>query len=140
MRYFVDGNNLGHFLFGKKSNEDIYNKTINFLLTKRIPSDTTVVFDGFATLTENEKGRLKVLFSKKRKADEVIIEKISKGDVVVTNDIDLQRKCRLKRAKVLDIHSFMSSTIERKVEDNEKPLKEDDIEGWLKKFSGKNEK
>ncbi len=139
MRYFVDGNNLGHFLFGKKSNEDIYNKTINFLLTRRISSDTTVVFDGFPTLTENEQGILKVHFSKNRKADKVIIEKISNGDVVVTNDIDLQIKCRLKRAKVLDICAFMSQ-IERKAADNEKPQKEDDIEGWLKKFSGKNEK
>lgn len=134
MKYFVDGNNLGLFLFSEKRDEDVRSKVLNFLLKRKIPNGTIVVFDGFGTLAENEKGKLMVVFSKKRKADEVIIQKISKDDIVVTNDRELQIKCRLKRAKVCDLSTFISK-IEIKTKDNEKPLKENDIEGWMKIFS-----
>ncbi len=138
MKYFVDGNNLGLFLFREKSGVDLRSKILNFLLTRKIPNGTTIVFDGFPPLTENEKGKLAVIYSRKRKADEIIIERVKKGDFVVTNDRELQSKCRLKGAKIVDLSAFVSKTEIKRI-DNEKPVKENDIEGWKKVFSKSDE-
>lgn len=138
MRYFIDGNNLGMYLFRVKEEDDVRAKVLNFLLNHKIQKMTTVVFDGFNFCSENEKGLLSVIFSKKRSADEVIVEKICKGDIVITNDRELQSKCRAKGAKVLEIQSFIATT-EPKLPTKEKPDYETDIEGWMKIFKeGKN--
>jgi hypothetical protein len=134
MRYFIDGNNLGMYLFKKNEGADVRAQVLNFLLSRKIPRMTTVVFDGFNFCSENEKGLISVIFSKKRKADEVIIEKVCKGDIVVTNDRELQSKCKIKGAKVWEIAAFISNA-KNKLETKEKPNVETDIEGWMKIFS-----
>ncbi|MGB9598787.1 MAG: NYN domain-containing protein [Minisyncoccales bacterium] len=139
MRYFIDGNNLGLYLYKEKHGCDVRAKVLNFLSSKKIPKMITVVFDGFNFRSENEKGSISIIFSKKRKADEVIIEKICKGDIVVTNDRELQSKCRTKGAIIVEIASFISN-VQSKLETKEKPIYEPDVEGWMKIFSkGKND-
>lgn len=139
MRYFIDGNNLGLYLFREKGVGDVRVKVLNFLISRKIPKMTTVVFDGYNFRSENEKGSVSIIFSKKRKADEVIIERICRGDIIVTNDRELQSRCRTKGAKIVEIASFISNA-ESRLETKEKPIYEPDVEGWMKIFSkGKND-
>lgn len=139
MRYFIDGNNLGLYLFRDEDSGDVRVKVLNFLISRKIPKMTIIVFDGFNFRSENEKGSVSIMFSKKRKADEVITERICRGDIIVTNDRELQSKCRTKGAKIMECASFISNT-ESRLEIKEKPIYEPDVEGWMKIFSkGKND-
>lgn len=135
MRYFVDGNNLAIFLFGKCSRGDIRQKILNYLLRYNLPT-LTIVFDGPSCLNEVRKGKLQVLFSNAKKADDIILHKITREDFVVTNDLILQSKCRLKGAKPISLRDFINN-LKPKVVEGEKPNSVSDIEEWLEIFSGK---
>lgn len=134
MRCYIDGNNLALFIFGKNEKTDIRTKLLNHLLRFKIPKLTTVVFDGFESINETSKGDFNILFSKNRSADQIIIERIKKGDVVVTNDRELQTKCKLKGGKTISIGDFLTG-LKPKVEESEKPLSTSDIDEWMKIFS-----
>ncbi|MCX7830322.1 MAG: hypothetical protein N2445_04605 [Acidobacteria bacterium] len=134
MKYFIDGNNLGLFLFKEKKGADARSAILNFLLTRKIPKASIIVFDGFPFCSESDKGQLSIIFSKKRKADEIILEKIKRGDIIVSNDRELQYKCKTKGAKICDLNTFLSKS-EMKIVKSEKPHLENDIEGWMKIFS-----
>lgn len=138
MRYFIDGNNVGVYLVRYKKNDDVREKTLNYILKRKIPKMTTIVFDGFPFCSENKMGQLIIIFSRDKSADEVIINKITKGDFVVTNDRELQEKCKLKGAKVLDSSAFISK-IENKIEKSEKPEQEKNVDMWMKKFEAKDD-
>lgn len=134
MKFYIDGNNLASYLFKEKNEEDKREKTLNFLLTKNLPKISVLVFDGPEFRLPVTKGGLHIIFSKDKKADEVIIQKIKKGDYVITDDVELQRKCKFKKAKFMEIRKFLAR-IEHKEEIKEKPLQEQDIEMWMKIFS-----
>ncbi len=134
MRYYIDGNNLALFIFGKDEKTDVRTKLLNYLLRFKFPKLTTVVFDGFEAINETRSGSLNILFSKNRSADQVIIERIKKEDVVVTNDRDLQTKCKLKGGKTISLNDFLMG-LKPKVGESEKPLSTSDIDKWMKIFS-----
>ena len=136
MRCYIDGNNLAVFIFGKNEKTDVRTKLLNHLLRFKIPKLTTVVFDGFESINETSKGDFNILFSKNRSADQIIIERIKKGDVVVTNDRELQTKCKFKGGKAISIGDFLTG-LKPKVEESEKPLFTSDIDEWIKIFSDK---
>ena len=134
MRCYIDGNNLAVFIFGKDEKSDVRTKLLNHLLRFKIPKLTTVVFDGFESINETSKGDFNILFSKSRSADQIIIERIKKGDIVVTNDRDLQTKCKFKGGKSISLNDFLIG-LKPKVEELEKPLSTSDIDEWMKIFS-----
>ena len=134
MRCYIDGNNLALFIFGKDEKTDVRTKLLNHLLRFKIPKLTTVVFDGFESINETSKGDFNILFSKNRSADQIIIERIKKGDIVVTNDRALQTKCKLKGGKSISLNDFLIG-LKPKVEESEKPLFTSDIDEWMKIFS-----
>lgn len=138
MKYYIDCNNFGYHLFNSEKDSDIREKTLNYILRSKIPKMTTIVFDGFPFCSENKNGQLIVIFSRNKSADEVIVNKISKGDVVVTNDRALQERCKLKGAKVLDSSAFISK-IEIKIEKSEKPEQEKNVDMWIKEFGAKDD-
>jgi len=133
MRYFLDGNNLMGAVFRTAGGEDARERLFVYLQRKKLPKQTTVVFDGPPFKSAVENGPLRMLFSGARKADEMILSRISKGDVLVTRDRDLQSRARVRGAKLLETEDFLAS-IERKNTEGEKPARENDIEGWLKAF------
>ena len=133
MRYFLDGNNLMGTVFRTAAAEDTRKKLFIYLQRKKLPKQTTVVFDGPPFKGAVEKGPLRILFSGTGKADEMILSRISRGDILVTRDRELQSRARVRGAKLLETEDFLAG-IERKGTEGEKPARENDIEGWLKAF------
>lgn len=133
MRYFLDGNNLAGAWFKSAGAEGSGEHLLIFLQRQKLPKETTIVFDGACVRSSVEKGALKVIYSGRRTADEVILERIGRGDVVVTRDRELQSKAKVRRAGFLEPGEFLEK-IRPKDGGAEKPLREDDIEGWMKIF------
>lgn len=136
MRYFLDGNNLAGAWFKSAGKEGSGEHLLIFLQRHKLPKDTTVVFDGARPRPSVEKGALKVIFSGRRTADETILDRIGKGDIVVTRDRELQSRAKVRRAGYMEPEEFLDK-IRPKEGGAEKPLKEDDIEGWMKVFGEK---
>jgi hypothetical protein len=135
MRYYVDGNNLAGLIF-RSSSEGVREKLFHLLQRKKLPKSTTIVFDGYPFGNSAGKGSRGILFSQKEKADDVIVSKLVRGDFVVTNDRELQSRAKVRGAKIAELAEFLSK-IEPKDTSGEKPLRENDIEEWLRIFSEK---
>ena len=134
MRFYIDGNNMAGAVFGTRGGEAPRERIFLFLQGRRLPKETTIVFDGPPFRTEVTGGRLRMIFSGNRSADELILSKLTKGDVVVTNDNELGSRARVRSASAMSVKDFMVK-IEPKEVNREKPAREEDIEGWMKVFS-----
>jgi hypothetical protein len=137
MRYYLDGNNLAGVIFGNADSEGTREQLFILLQRKKLPKSTTIVFDGHPFKSAVENGPLRIVFSQKKKADEVILSQIKRGDILVTRDRELQSSARVRGAKIIEPSEFLSK-IEPKKTGGEKPLYENNIDEWLKIFAEKN--
>jgi len=133
MRYFLDGNNLTGSVFKNAGSEGSREQLFIYLQRKKLPKQTTIVFDGVPFRTAVNKGSLRMVFSERGSADDLILSQIKKGDIVVTRDRELQSRARVRGAKILEPADFFRK-VEPKGGGLEKPLQENDVEGWLKTF------
>ena len=134
MRFYIDGNNMAGAVFGSGGGEVPRERIFLFLQGKKLPKQTTIVFDGPPFRTAVTGGPLRMIFSGNRSADELILSKLTSGDIVVTNDNELASRARVRSAGALSVSGFMTK-IEPKAGNHEKPVRENDIEGWMKIFS-----
>ncbi len=141
MTWYLDGNNI---LGGGRSREgrDARPGLLNHLLSLRLPKPCVVVFDGppfpqGAGLPAT-RGALRVLFSGARTADALIVERLRRGDTVVTRDRELGLRARDRQARPLSPEAFFGSVAPaRGVSPSEKPAVPGDLEEWLRIFGEK---
>lgn len=142
MTWYLDGNNLAGSL-GLRGAEDSRMALLNHLLKFRLPRPCVVVFDGppAAESPLPRQGALRVVFSGKRTADDWIIEKVVRGDVVVTRDGELSRRVRDRQGRHTPPSEFMSSLkTSRERKSSEKPEPGSDFAEWSKIFGESKEK
>ncbi len=141
MTCYVDGNNLiggGHGSRG----EDARPLLVNRLLSLRMPRPCVVVFDGppFAEGGgKSSRGAFSLLFSGKRSADDVIAERLRKGDVVVTRDRELTLRARDRQARAVAPKEFLEGLRPLRVRPSggEKPEPGGDVSEWLAIFGNR---
>ena len=149
MPYLVDGNNLLGSWGGPRGEDgraEVVRRVAAFCRARG--ARATVVFDGRplrADMPDQTLGPVSIRFpGEGRDADGVIRriveESASPGDIiVVTSDKALYSYAKTRGASVLRAHEW--NALDRKAapspaEGAEKPDREPDVEGWLKKFGG----
>lgn len=138
MTWFLDGNNI----LGRAP-EGAEDRSRERLLARfqgcRLPSPCVLVFDGPppGSARLGSRGRLAVVYSGSRTADEVILSRVKSGDHVVTDDRALALACRGRRARIQSSGEFLASLKPRGGAEPEKPgATAVDVEEWLKVFGG----
>ncbi|MEJ2245056.1 MAG: NYN domain-containing protein [Acidobacteriota bacterium] len=144
MPYWFDGNNLiGQSAALSRSRPHLRQE---FLSTLRAyyragGGRFLVYFDGDDTAQTMPPAGIRVRYSAPLSADEAIVHRLREISrpqevIVVSNDRELQNRCRNSRAKVLDWHEFTSKMRSRKMRqsrqrDQEEPV---DVEDWIHYF------
>ncbi len=99
----------------------------------------TVYFDGDDAGGPIPPPGVRVRYAAPMSADDAIIEKL-RGTrypaevIVVTNDLQLQSRCRSAGAKVLDWHQFSTRMLSRKKRSKTDSGQEIDVEEWMDYF------
>lgn len=142
MTWYLDGNNLAGTL-GLRGVGDSRMALLNHLLKFRLPRPCVVVFDGHpvpeAPLSRH--GAIRVVFAGARTADDWIVEKIVRGDVVVTRDGELGRRVRDRQGRHASPSEFISSLkAAREAKRGEKPEPGSDRAEWAAIFGEREEK
>lgn len=151
MPYLIDGNNLLGSWGGPRGQDDrrgeVVRRLAAFCRARNVRA--TVVFDGHPLRPEmaaQELGPLTLRVPPPGEdADTVIRELVERAArpseiVVVTSDKALFSYVKTLGASVLRAHEW--NALERQLaarahrEGDEKPEREDDVEGWLRKFGG----
>ena len=151
MPYLFDGNNLmgswGKAKGGGDRRPEVIRRVARFCRLRG--ARATVVFDGRpsrADVSEQHLGAISIRFPPAgQDADSVIRSLVEEarhpGDlIVVTSDKPLYSYVRGLGAQILRAHEW--NAMERRVSAGaessagEKPDREDDVEGWLKRFGG----
>ena len=152
MPYLVDGNNLLGSWGGPRGADDrraeVVRRLAAFCRARRVRA--TVVFDGHPLRPEmaaQELGPLTLRVPPPGKDADTVIRRIVERAarpaelIVVTSDKALYSYVRTLGASVLRAHEW--NALERQLvaagaarEGAEKPEREDDVEGWLRKFGG----
>ena len=152
MPYLIDGNNLLGSWGGPQEGDDrrheVVRRVAAFCRGRNVKA--TVVFDGHplrADLAAQDLGPVSVRVPEAgTDADTLIRELVERAPraadlIVVTSDKALYSYVKTLGAAVLRAHEW--NALERQIEarrpaepGGEKPEREDDVEGWLKKFGG----
>jgi len=139
MTWYLDGNNLLGAL-GLRGPGDTRVLLVNRLLGMRLPRPCVVVFDGppAPEVTSASAGAgLRVLFSGTRSADDLIAERVGRGDRVVTRDRELGLRARDREARPVAPAAFFADLKPaRRGSDGEKPLPGSDLQEWMRLFGG----
>jgi predicted RNA-binding protein with PIN domain len=147
MPYLIDGNNLLGSWGGPSGKDDrrgeVVRRVAAFCRSKRVRA--TIVFDGHplhGDLASQELAPVSVRVPPQgQDADTVIRELVERAPrpaelIVVTSDKALYSYVKTLGARVMRAHEW--NRIERQQpkasQGEEKPEREDDVEGWLKKF------
>jgi predicted RNA-binding protein with PIN domain len=149
MPYVVDGNNLLGSWGGPRGEDgrsEVVRRVAAFCRARG--ARATVVFDGQplrADMSEQTLGPLTLRVPPEgRDADDVIRDIVDHAEqprdlIVVTSDKALYSYVKTRGASVLRAHEW--NALERRVtpaakDGAEKPERETDVEGWLKRFGG----
>jgi predicted RNA-binding protein with PIN domain len=152
MPYLIDGNNLlgswGGPADGDDRRAEVVRRVAAFCRAKNVKA--TVVFDGHPLRPEmaaQELGPVSLRVPPAgQDADSLIRELVERSarpaeNIVVTSDKALYSYVKTLGASVLRAHEW--NALERRAaaprragSASEKPEREDDVEGWLKKFGG----
>jgi predicted RNA-binding protein with PIN domain len=152
MPYLVDGNNLLGSWGGPRGADDrraeVVRRLAAFCRARRVRA--TVVFDGHPLrpdMAAQDLGPLTLRVPPPgQDADTIIRDLVERSArpaelIVVTSDKALYSYVRTLGASVLRAHEW--NALERQLaaagaaeETSEKPQREDDVEGWLRKFGG----
>src|SRR4029450_13329530 len=152
MPYLIDGNNLlgswGGPSAGDDRRSDVVRRVARFCRARNVRA--TIVFDGHPLrddMAQQDLGPLSLRVPPAgQDADTVIRELLDRAPrpaeiIVVTSDKALYSYAKTMGASVLRAHEW--NALERGVGDasasepgGEKPDRETDVEGWLKKFGG----
>jgi predicted RNA-binding protein with PIN domain len=151
MPYLIDGNNLLGSWGGPRGEDDrradVVRRVAAFCRARNVKA--TVVFDGHPLRPEmavQDLGPLTVRVPPPGgDADTVIRELVERAPrpsevVVVTSDKALYSYVKTRGAAVMRAHEW--NALERQLasgrerEGGEKPEREDDVEGWLRRFGG----
>ncbi len=154
MPYVIDGNNLLGSWGGPSADDDRRAEVVRRVAAfcRARGAKATLVFDGHPLrpdMAAQELGPLRLRVSPPGgDADTVIREIVDTAErpselIVVTSDKALYSYAKTAGASVLRAHEW--NAIERRLgrpagsepSSGEKPDKEDDVEGWLKRFGGK---
>ena len=147
MPYLIDGNNLLGSWGGPRGQDDrrseVVRRVAAFCRSKRVRA--TVVFDGHplhGALASQDLAPVSVRVPPQgQDADTVIRELVERAPrpaelIVVTSDKSLYSYVKTLGARVMRAHEW--NQVERRQPKagraDEKPEREDDVEGWLKKF------
>ncbi len=149
MPLLVDGNNLAYRLAGRADRATVRQKVLDFVRGRRV--SVTVVFDGpppEGTPQREILGPLTVLYSGRRSADDLIVQRIPRGAqahnfTVITGDRELARRVRDAGAGVIPVSTWMRK-LSGPAEAPEKPavpgpLPPDEVARWERIFSGEPE-
>lgn len=152
MPYLIDGNNLLGSWGGPQGDDDRRHEVVRRVAAfcRGRNAKATVVFDGHPLrpdLAAQELGPVSVRVPEAgTDADTLIRELVERAPraselIVVTSDKALYSYVKTLGASVLRAHEW--NALERQIEarrpppeGDEKPEREDDVEGWLKKFGG----
>jgi len=153
MPYLIDGNNLLGSWGGPKEGDDrrgeVVKRVSSFCRRRNVRA--TIVFDGHPLrpdMASQDMGLVSLRVPPPGKdADGVIRDLVERAPrpaeiVVVTSDKALYSYCKTLGASVLRVHEWneQDRRLSRRIETpSEKPDREDDIAGWLKKFGGDEE-
>jgi predicted RNA-binding protein with PIN domain len=150
--YLIDGNNLLGSWGGPQGGDDRRHEVVRRVAAfcRGRNARATVVFDGHALrsdLAAQDLGPVSVRVPEAgRDADSLIRELVERAPrpgelIVVTSDKALYSYVKTLGASVLRAHEW--NAVERQIDSrrpatsgSEKPDREDDVEGWLKKFGG----
>jgi len=150
--YLIDGNNLLGSWGGPRGGDDRRHEVVRRVAAfcRGRNAKATVVFDGHplrSDMAAQDLGPVSVRVPEAgRDADSLIrelVERVPRASelIVVTSDKALYSYVKTLGAGVLRAHEW--NALERQVASrrpakpgSEKPEREDDIEGWLKKFGG----
>jgi len=150
--YLIDGNNLLGSWGGPQEGDDRRHEVVRRVsaFCRGRNAKATVVFDGHplrADLAAQDLGPVSVRVPEAgNDADSLIRELVERAPraselIVVTSDKALYSYVKTLGASVLRAHEW--NNLERQVASrrpaaagSEKPEREDDVEGWLKKFGG----
>jgi len=139
MTWYLDGNNLLGVL-GLRGPGDTRVLLVNRLLGMRLPKPCVLVFDGppaREVASGASGGGLRVLFSGARSADDLIAERLGRGDRVVTRDRELGLRARDRGARPVGPADFFADLRPaRRAADGEKPQPGSDLEEWMRLFGG----
>src|SRR5262245_66591649 len=146
MPYLIDGNNLLGSWGGPSKQDDrrgeVVRRVSAFCRAKRVRA--TIVFDGHPLrpdMAAQDLGPVSVRVPPEgQDADTVIRELVERAPrpqelIVVTSDKALYSYVKTLGARVMRAHEWNQA--ERQIgrsRDEEKPEREDDVEGWLKRF------
>ena len=152
MPYLIDGNNLLGSWGGPSAGDDrraeVVRRVARFCRARNVRA--TIVFDGHPLrddMAAQELGPLSLRVPPAgQDADTVIRELLDRAPrpaeiIVVTSDKALYSYAKTMGASILRAHEW--NALERRIGDaaseepgREKPEREADVEGWLKKFGG----
>jgi predicted RNA-binding protein with PIN domain len=150
--YLIDGNNLLGSWGGPRAGDDRRSEVVRRVAAfcRARGARAVLVFDGHPLrpdLVAQELGPVSLRVPERgESADDVIrrhVEQAARAAdiIVVTSDKPLYSYCRTLGASVLRAHEW--NALERQLaarqpadEGSEKPGRETDVEGWLKKFGG----
>jgi len=141
----VDGNNLAFRLVGRADRATVRKSVLD--LVRRQRTSITIVFDGpppKGSPTREALGRVMVLYSGGRTADDLIVQQIPKGRAacnftVVTDDRGLARRVQDAGARVIPASDWISRLRRRASQPDkppvESPLSPSTIAEWEAYFS-----
>lgn len=150
MPYLIDGNNLLGSWGGPRGGDDrraeVVRRVAAFCRARNVRA--TIVFDGHPLRADREAQELGPLSLRVpapgQDADSVIREIVERSPrpgeiIVVTSDKALYSYVKTLGAQVLRAHEW--NALERRLPEGraasaEKPEREEDVEGWLRKFGG----
>ena len=149
MPYLIDGNNLLGSWGGPRGQDDRRHEVVRRVAAfcRAKGARATLVFDGHPLrddMRAQDLGPLTLRVPPSGSdADSVIRDLVERaarpGDlIVVTSDKALYSYVRTLGAAVLRAHEWnaLERTLPRGPEKSDKPDREDDVEGWLKRFGG----
>lgn len=149
MPYLIDGNNLLGSWGGPRSDDDRREEVVRRVaeFCRLRGARATVVFDGHplrGDMAQQQLGNLLLRVPPRgQDADTVIRELIDRAPraadlVVVSSDKELFSYARTMGASTLRAHEWNALErqllSQRRTESSEKPEREEDLAGWLKKF------
>jgi predicted RNA-binding protein with PIN domain len=150
MPYLIDGNNLLGSWGGPKGQDDrrgeVVRRVLAFCRAKGVRA--TLVFDGHPLRPEmaaQDLGPVQVRVPPPgQDADTLIRELVERAErpseiIVVTSDKALYSYVKTLGAAVLRAHEWNAlerRALQGRAPEAEKPEREDDVEGWLRRFKG----
>ncbi len=141
MAWILDGNNILGVASSAPRSEGDRERLLHRLLRYKLPRPCTIVFDGPpprpAVSSDFQMGGVRVAYSGKRSADEVILARAKPGDIVVTADRDLALRCRSLRAKSAAPKEFLAGLKpSQRGHEREKPSDTAvDVDEWMEFFN-----